>query len=114
MKFSLPIVATVLLGLAAANPTPQCKVSRDTDVAVRSESTALIVYVNGEALSPEVSIKCILNCATVLAEAVCITAAIVAKNPAALIKCLSIGKICGCVDCVPGLNDFVHEHGLCT
>lgn len=123
MKFNLPIVATVLLGLAVANPTPQYEVSRDTDVAVRSESTALIVYVNGgmlrlplppllvsslpssphinvwilttqtEALSPDVSIKCVLNCATVLAEAVCIAAAIVAKSPAALVKCLSIGKV---------------------
>ncbi|KAH6683925.1 hypothetical protein B0J14DRAFT_693214 [Halenospora varia] len=114
MKFNLPIVATVLLGLAVANPTPQYEVSRDTDMAVRSESTALIVYVNGEALSPDVSIKCVLNCATVLAEAVCIAAAIVAKSPAALVKCLSIGKICGCVDCVPGLKDFVHDHGLCN
>jgi hypothetical protein len=44
-----------------------------------------------EALSPDVSISCILNCAEVLASAVCIVAGIEAENVAAVEACGDFG-----------------------
>ncbi|RDL41047.1 uncharacterized protein BP5553_01026 [Venustampulla echinocandica] len=107
MRFNLAVVATTLLGMSLATPTSL--VARDTAV----QNTDLILYVQGEALSPDVSLKCILNCASVILEAACIAAAIAEEAPAAIKLCTKIGKICGCADCIPKLGPFLNKHHLC-
>ncbi|KAG9231164.1 hypothetical protein BJ875DRAFT_487274 [Amylocarpus encephaloides] len=117
MKFNLAaIVASTFVALSIASPAPLTPVSivETREIAtVQVSTTDLVLFVNGQALAPEVSLKCILNCAGVLLEAVCVAGAIASKNIPGLLKCISKSQVCSCAECIPGLKDFVKNNGLC-
>ncbi|KAF4630417.1 hypothetical protein G7Y89_g7724 [Cudoniella acicularis] len=107
MQFNFSLVVAALAGLAIASPTVEV---RDT----ATDATGLAVSVNGVTFSQDVSISCVLHCAEVIAEAVCIGLAIEEKSVKGLLKCVEKGKICACAECVPKLKDFVKDHDICS
>ncbi|KAK0713715.1 hypothetical protein B0T26DRAFT_651216, partial [Lasiosphaeria miniovina] len=55
----------------------------------------------------------ILSCIEVIAEAVCITAAIEKDDWAGIIKCAKKKELCGCAGCYSKLGDFLEKYGIC-
>ncbi|KAE9363146.1 hypothetical protein N431DRAFT_475317 [Stipitochalara longipes BDJ] len=141
MRFNLALIATALLGVTLASPTAcgsHLKVRAD-----QSANTALVLTVNGSlsssppllyffhifrrkhkadtknhaaTLSPDISWNCIVNCGGILLESACIAGAIAVGEPELILDCIDANNwsdVCGCINCIPGLSTFLHNHGIC-
>jgi hypothetical protein len=105
MQFNnIALLATALMGMAIASPTVS-EITRSADNAVvvsvngrtflpfytRSQENKTNLKTHPEALSPDVSISCVLNCAEVLGSAACIAVGIAEGNVDAVKACGSFG-----------------------
>ncbi|KAF1837300.1 hypothetical protein BDW02DRAFT_491755 [Decorospora gaudefroyi] len=103
MRFST-ITITALAGLAAASPAASS--AQDTQMV-----KSAIQFASQSQACP------VFDCATVVASAACIGASI-ALGPAGVasaLACVATGAsgLCGCSDCVPGLQEFLEENDVC-
>ncbi|KAI1855225.1 hypothetical protein JX265_006634 [Neoarthrinium moseri] len=87
------------------------------NVMARDEQTVAVAEVQNSIEFAAAAESCnVLKCAAIVAKgAICIAPAILTRNPAKVIGCVAggAGAICPCGGCVPKLNDFLDEHGVC-
>ncbi|OAG09427.1 uncharacterized protein CC84DRAFT_1212862 [Paraphaeosphaeria sporulosa] len=110
MRFSatLPLL-TAALALASPSPKPATNaMARDATTTV-NEMTAAIQFA--------AQADCdVFQCANVVASTACIAAGIASGMIEAVLACVASGStgICPCAACIPGLNDFLANNGICT
>ncbi|KUJ21622.1 uncharacterized protein LY89DRAFT_664802 [Mollisia scopiformis] len=119
MHLNMPLLLAGLMSLAIASPS--LRNARSEDIS----STEMILTVNGtssEVLDPDSIIKCVKDCATIIADGVCIGKAILPPvSPTAVTDVYACVKndtvgLCNCASCVTGakaLGAFLTKYDIC-
>ncbi|KAK8119724.1 uncharacterized protein PG998_004350 [Apiospora kogelbergensis] len=110
MQFSIATAVAILAGFAVAGPVVY---SREVG-ASPTEDTSKIEEAISFAAHPDASCS-LTACASVLAKAACIAAALESGNIGALEACVSGGKtkLCQCATCIPKLGPFLNKKHIC-
>ncbi|KAK8104957.1 hypothetical protein PG999_008316 [Apiospora kogelbergensis] len=114
MQFSIATAVAILAGFAVAGPVVTPEVYSREVGASPTEDTSKIEEAISFAAHPDASCS-FTACASVLAKAACIAAALESGNIGALEACVSGGKtkLCQCATCIPKLGPFLNKKHIC-
>ncbi|KAK3994354.1 hypothetical protein QBC44DRAFT_357251 [Cladorrhinum sp. PSN332] len=106
------VVAILLATPALAAPFAEAEPTIDS--VLTRDMTPRANFNEAEVFSFETPASCsILNCISVIGQAVCIANAIDDDDYKGILTCAKKKELCGCAGCFSKLNKFLEKWGIC-